>query len=168
MGGSVQAHQIGLKITSMDSEKGSKLVTDVIKQVAPLRRQRKVDGVFAVFDRDDLSHEDIQRAQTLAKQNEIKLIFSSTNFEIWILLHFAFFTRAYTKGALNRILSDEKHFGQDYARFKGTEYDHLLIDRVALAVKHARQLARQQTNLLMDDPFVNIQDYIKEIFGRED
>ena len=167
-GGNVQAHRAGLKIVAMDSEKGTKLITDVIKQVNALKKQRKVDVVFAVFDRDDLTREDIQRAQALARQNNIKIIFSSINFEIWILLHFEFFTRAYTRTGLNTVLSDSRHFNQDYSRFKGNEYDQLLVDKVATAIKNGRQLARRQTDLLTADPFVNIQDHIREIFGRED
>lgn len=167
-GRNVQAHQVGLEIESMESMKGTKLIREVVKKVKPLRKKKQVNAVFAVFDRDDLSHEDIQAALALAREADIKVIFSSTNFEVWILLHFKFFSRAYSKTELNTTLSTPEMFNQDYARFKGDEYDNYLVDRVATAIKNARKLAQTKNNLLTDDPYVNIQEYIKEIFGRED
>jgi len=167
-GGNVQTHQVGLEIESMNSMKGTKIITEIIDKVRFLKRKRQVNFVFAVFDRDDLSNEDIQRSLALAKKNNIKVIFSSTNFEVWILLHFQFFSRAYSKDDLNRILSDLEHFNKDYSTFKGSEYDQYLFDKVSTAIRNARQLYKKNDNLLLDNPFVNIQDYIKEIFGRED
>ncbi|EQM54314.1 hypothetical protein N692_02735 [Lactiplantibacillus plantarum EGD-AQ4] len=167
-GSNVQAHQVGLKIESMDSMKGTKLITEIVDKTRPLKKKRQVNAVFAVFDRDDLTHTDIQRAQKLARANEIEIIFSSTNFEVWILLHFIYFSKAYTKLELNHKLSAPGRFNQDYARFKGAEYDKFLVDRVSTAISNARRLAITQTNLVTDDPFVNIQEHIKRIFGRED
>ena len=167
-GGNVRTHQVGLQIESMESMKGTKLITEVIDKVGLLKRKKQVNAVFAVFDRDDLKQDDIQLAQALAKKNGIKIIFSSIDFEIWILLHFQFFTRAYTKNDLNRLLSGSKYFNQDYRIFKGSEYDRYLSDRVKVAVENAKKLAQSQNNLLTDSPFVNIQNYIKEIFGRDD
>ena len=167
-GGNVWTQPIGLEIESMSSMQGTKLISAVIDKVGPLAQKRQVNAVFAVFDRDKLTHEDIQRAQSIARKNGITIIFSSTNFEVWILLHFKYFSRAYTKNELNRKLSAPDKFNQDYSRFKGSTYDHYLFDRVAIAIKNARRLSMTQRELLMDDPYVNIQDYIKMIFGRED
>lgn len=46
------------------------------------------DQVWVVFDRDDFPVRNIQKAQKLAKDNNINIAFSHECFELWYLLHF--------------------------------------------------------------------------------
>jgi len=165
--GGVTVQAVGIDITAVKSMKGPKLIQTIIKKINMIRH-KQVDGVYAVFDRDDLTDVEVREAFKLAERSNIKVIFSSTNFEIWILCHFKFFSRAYTKNELNRILSGKQYFDTDYARFKGAPYDSLLYDKVSTALTNARRLAKQKHDPVTDQPFINIQDYLVEIYGRED
>lgn len=66
-------------------------------------------------------------------------------------------------------LSGSKCFDQDYKKFKGSEYDKYLIDSVATAVKNAKALSENNPgDMATTDPYLNVQDHIRLIFGRED
>lgn len=165
--GNVAAHGLNVKIKAMGGRKGTKLVNAVKKQ---LTHGKKVNAeeVYLVFDRDDLTVADIRDCQMQARENKFKIIFSSINFEIWILLHFETVQRSYTKAELYKRLSDDRHFNQDYKRFKGSNYDQYLVDKVGAAMSNAQQLNGKPSQLATSDPFTNVHLYLKDIFGRAD
>lgn len=165
--GNVAAHGINVTVKAMGGCKGTNLVNAVKKQ---LNHGKKINAeeVYLVFDRDDLTVADIQDCQTQARENGFKIIFSSVNFEIWILLHFEAVRRSYTKAELYNRLSDKNHFKQDYKRFKGSNYDQYLSDKVTTAMNNARQLNIDPAQLATSDPFTNVHLYLKAIFGRAD
>lgn len=56
--------------------------------------QKDIDHVWAVFDKDDLDHNETTRerfenAFTLAQNNAINIAYSNECFELWLLLHFS-------------------------------------------------------------------------------
>lgn len=165
--GNVSAHNIGVTIKSLPGKKGNDLIAAVKRQLSN-GKKINAERVYLVFDRDNLSNSEIEKCQSEAKRNKFEIIFSSINFEIWILLHFEPFTRSYTKKDLYAVLSDGNHFNQDYRDFKGDDYDEYLFDGVATAVKNAQKLALDDSHMATSDPFTNVQRHIKPIFGRDD
>jgi len=157
-----------LRIKQLSGKKGPALVSAVKGQLSNNSRMR-AEEVYLMFDRDDLTVDEIKTAERQAKMAGYQMIFSSIDFEVFILLHFKAFSRSYTRPELMQILSGAKYFNQDYKRFKGSEYDKYLIDKVATAVKNAKALNKNNPgNLATTDPYLNIQEYIRPIFGRED
>lgn len=165
--GNVSAHRIGLKIKSLGGKKGTDLV-DAVKSDLDYDKKIDAEQVYLVFDRDDLTKEQIQQSQSAAREYGYTIIFSSINFEIWILLHFESFTRSYTKKELYDILSNGQHFDQDYRGFKGDDYDEYLLDKVATAMENAENLKINESAMASSDPFTNVQCYVAPIFGRAD
>lgn len=165
--GNVATHGLSITIKSLGGRKGTNLISAVHKQLTHGKRIN-AEAVYLVFDRDDLTVEEIRNCQIQAQANGFSVIFSSINFEIWILLHFEAFRRSYTKDELYKRLSDDEHFAQDYKRFKGSDYDQYLVDKVATAIENARQLNISVDELATSDPFTNVHLYIESIFGRAD
>ena len=62
------------------------------------------DIIVCVFDRDQNSSEELERAKKLASQKGIKIIFSNPCFEFWIISHFECYKKQLTKEILKRKL----------------------------------------------------------------
>lgn len=157
-----------LRIKQLSGKKGPALVSAAKRQVANGNRKH-AEEVYLMFDRDDLTVNEIKTAERQAKMAGYRIIFSSIDFEVFILLHFKAFSKSYTRPELIQTLSGSKYFNQDYKKFKGSEYDKYLIDSVATAVKNAKALSENNPgDMTTTDPYLNVQDHIRLIFGRED
>lgn len=139
---------------------GKRLIEKTIKS----RKHDKYDEVYVVFDRDEHKREELQNCGKLAKDENINIIFSSIDFEIWILMHFEPVFRTYTRPELVAILSKEKYFNQDYKRFKGSSYRNYIFDKVDDAMNNASNLYKRHSNWIDDDPFTNMHIYLPKIF----
>ena len=162
----IGAHKLHIKSTH--GKKGVSLVNEAIAQK---RMMKDLDETYVAFDCDNLTKQDIQSSITLARKNNITIIFSNTNFEIWILMHFEPVMRNYTKAQLNVKLADDKHFDlnkSSYSHFKGSDYGPFLEDRIKIAVKNGKNLYEKNNDMVNSQPFTNVQEYIKPIFGRND
>ncbi|KRN96927.1 hypothetical protein IV55_GL000800 [Furfurilactobacillus siliginis] len=73
----------------------------------------------------------------------------------------------YERKQLYEILSDSEHFGQDYEKFKGSDYDDFIFDKINQAVTNAKKLRYQysQKDFLDEDPYTNIEAALPEIFN---
>lgn len=146
-------------------KQGLDLLVAASAKIKQLPRTKQIDQAYVVFDRDDLTIAELQKCARFAKQHHIKIIFSSINIEIWILMHFQAVTRAFTRRELNQLLSREKYFNTDYAKFKGQPYDDFLIDRVKTAKLNADKLLEASTKPWYNrDPYTNINTFLSEIF----
>lgn len=148
------------KIKSLD-ESGEKLITAAKRK----GEDDKVDKIYVVFDRDDKTSKDIQHCKKIADRDDITILFSSIDFEIWILMHFEQVTRLYTRKQLTNKLSTKKYFNQDYEKFKGSSYRPYLFDRIQIAEGNALRLEKINNDMENDDPFTNIHKYLREIFN---
>lgn len=101
----VNVHAVKLNIKSVGSL-GFKLIESAISTNKNLSRKSTVDKTYVIFDRDSLTDSDLIKCSKLALKNNIEIMFSSINFEIWILLHFEFLTRQYSAKELNERLSE--------------------------------------------------------------
>lgn len=160
----VQSKQI--RIEHIQRDRGVKMLEKIAREVHRLPRNKKAEQVYACFDRDNLARAELERCGKYAREHHIRLIFSSINFEIWILMHFEPVGRAYTAQQLNQKLSGTAYFQQDYAHFKGADYDHFLLYRVKTAVMNARTLLLQRgDDWLTNDPYTNVHQWLGPIYG---
>ncbi|MEL4236638.1 RloB family protein [Lactobacillus amylovorus] len=132
------------------------------------KRKRKIhylSDIYIIFDRDGKSNAEIEEIYKEAAKNNIKIMFSSTSFEVWILMHFeqVASTEDHSQKWLENKLS--KYFETNYHRFKGNDYDGYTYDKVGYAVKNAKKLYRKNSNPITDKPFTNIQESLSAIFG---
>jgi hypothetical protein len=157
-----------LNIKQLKGKKGISIITAATAQRYSIP---DLDDVYVVFDCDDLTKNDIQQSMSMARKKNIQIIFSNINFEIWILMHFEPVSRIFTKKELNRKLADSKHFNlgrNTYDHFKGSEYGPFLEDKVKIAVANGKNLYRSNNDMVNSQPYTNVQEFIKPIFGRED
>lgn len=153
---------IKVKIVAADLS-GKSLVEKAVK----FGKYNHLDKTYVVFDRDEHSKDELRKCAKLARKNDITIMFSSIDFEIWILMHFESVTRSYTRDELVQKLSKTSYFNQDYSRFKGNSYREYIFDKVQNAVDHADKLYQKNYDWINDDPFTNIQLYLPEIFKRD-
>ncbi|MCC4324901.1 RloB family protein [Limosilactobacillus reuteri] len=132
------------------------------------KKANKQSKAYVVFDRDidniNKSIDEIRECQRLAERYNITILFSSINFEIWILMHYEPVMRSYTRRELYRKLSGEKYFNTDYEKFKGDSYRPYLFDKVIKAKANAEKLYKVNPKMEKDDPYTNIHRYLGEIF----
>ena len=146
-----------------------KIKSLIDKTIGKIKQEAKdFDQVYVVFDRDEHKKQELLECERLAKKNGIKIMFSSIDFEIWILLHFEEVLRSYNRKELVKKLSQEGYFNCDYNDFKGKSYSEYIEDKVQDAVDNATKLYKKKNNWIEDDPFTNIQIYLPEIFDRND
>lgn len=154
-----------IKIKSV-GRSGKSLIRDAMKDP----EINKHDAVYVVFDRDEHPLQELQDCQKLIANTNIKIIFSSICFEIWLLMHFEPVNRAYDREKLFQKLSGSKYFGLEYKKVKGDKFTKIrrsLIDKVAIAKNNADELYKRNNDWLRDDPFTNVNCYLKEIFQVE-
>lgn len=162
-GSNVRAEKISVNSIGL---KGSALLNKAVAKVHHLPRGQHPDQVYVVFDRDDLTIGDLEKCSQIAKDNDINIMFSSTNIEVWILMHFQPVMRSYSASELYKILSSENYFNTDYQSFKGRAYDYFLFDRVKMAKQNAEKLEHSQSgNWISLDPFTNIHKFLQDIFN---
>jgi len=159
-------HAEKVRIETITQSRGVDLIEKAARKRARLPRNKQVDQAYVVFDRDSLTRVDLEQCGKRARENDLRIIFSSINFEVWILLHFEAVSRAYTATQLNLKLSGEKYFNQDYAKFKGRRYDQYLFDRINLAVANGCQLTNPKENSwLISNPYTNVHQALTDIYG---
>lgn len=161
--GNVRAERVAVKALHMN---GMALLKKAKARRDYLKKTKEIQQAYVVFDRDALTQADLIACERYARTEQLEIIFSSINFEIWILMHFEPVTRRFLAKDLVRKLSGEMYFGQDYHKFKGDDYTDYLVDRVRTAELNAQKLREQQNELWYKrDPHTQVDDAVIEIFG---
>lgn len=136
----------------------------LVKKAIETMNYHHIKRGYVIFDRDEHKRSELEKCKKLADKNNISIIFSSIDFEIWILMHFEPVNRPYTRKELENKLSGKKYFNTDYKNFKGNSYRKFLFDKIEYAVTNANALYKSNNNWITDDPYTNVQIYIDEIF----
>lgn len=150
---------VKIKVVAADLS-GKRLVEKAIETM----NYHHINTGYVIFDRDEHKRQELEECNKLANKNHISIIFSSIDFEIWILMHFEAVTRSYTRKELEQKRSGKNYFNTDYKNFKCNSYRRYLFDRVQYAVENANKLYKTNNHWITDDPFTNIHLYIDEIF----
>jgi hypothetical protein len=133
------------------------------------RKNKKYDRVFCVFDKDrhPTYNEALERIRTtkMGKGDSIEAITSVPCFEVWILLHFIYTTKAYcSTGKSGSICASvikvlKKHI-PEYD--KGMEnLFSFLNERLPEAMKHAKQLMKHAEVSGNDNPSTKMHQLIE-------
>jgi hypothetical protein len=95
-----------------------------------------VDEYWCVFDVEwPENHPDLDQTVNLARKNDIRLAISNPCFEIWLLLHFEYYTRWTDTNAAER--ASRRLDGRTGKRIDASVY----LPHRAVAVRHAAKLA---------------------------
>jgi hypothetical protein len=96
---------------------------------------------WCVFDKDDFSNDDFEKAINMAKQNQIKCAYSIEAFEIWYMLHFNYYETAFSRSQYKEKLSEL--LKKTYLKNDPDMYV-LLSKRQSKAIQNARKLFDRQ------------------------
>lgn len=94
------------------------------------------DIVYAVFDTDYGKEKQIRDARRIANMKGFEIILSNPCFEIWLLLHFRFSTKAYRNN--DEILRDLQSYWPEYR--KGIRSFEDIVKDSAVAISRAKKL----------------------------
>jgi hypothetical protein len=95
----------------------------------------KNDMVFCVMDVDDITNKAIQDG--LNNKKKVELILSNPNFEIWILLHFKYFSHLMMK---NETVDEVQQFIPNYIKPNIDPFFSILQENEEVAIKNAKKL----------------------------
>jgi len=107
-----------------------------LKKDAEMKKESYAE-VWCVFDRDSFPEHNFNRAIQIAKNNQIKSVYSNESFEIWYILHFNFHQTAWDRNLYKKELT--KLLGFKYKKNDPKMYAKLK-DKQPIAIKHAKQL----------------------------
>lgn len=120
-----------------------RLIQEVISLVEERKKYQSYDQVWVVFDKDDNSHHQFNRALQIAANNNISVAYSNEAFEIWYLLHFNYYNTALSRrdyiARLNRLLDEA------YQKNSMTMYEELLPQQ-SNAINNAIRLLNSYQN----------------------
>lgn len=152
--------------------KGSAPINVVDHAIELAKNTPDIDHVACVFDRDD--HESYERA--VIKLNELKpsrndkskpnykAITSTPCYEIWLLLHFCYTTKAYSasgaKSAGDNLTSDLRKYLASYKK-NTIDWFGEIINNLEMALKHAKQLQKHNSSTNTTNPSTNIHELIE-------
>lgn len=158
------------------SSKGSAPINVVDHAIELAKNTSDIDHMACVFDRD--AHESFERA--IKKINEIKpnrkdkskpiykAITSTPCYEIWLLLHFCYTTKAYSasgaKSAGDNLTSDLSKYLSSYKKNTIDWFDET-INKLGMAIKHAKQLQEHNSSTNSTNPSTNIHELIEFLTG---
>lgn len=100
----LRIRKLQIKVNSSDNKNALGVVNYALNYLNRKRDYLPGDIIACVFDRDQNSPEDIERAKKLASKKGIEIIFSNPCFEFWILSHFECYKRPLEKDMLKRKL----------------------------------------------------------------
>ena len=109
----------------------------VVREAMRLRKEKKYDQVWAVFDRDNFPAENFNAALELAQQQGIRVAYSNEAFELWYVLHFNYLDTGISRADYCERLSGL--LGHPYAKNDPNTYAELLL-RQPVALRNAQTL----------------------------
>ncbi|MBP8819234.1 MAG: RloB domain-containing protein [Syntrophomonadaceae bacterium] len=119
------------------------------------------DQVWCVFDRDDFTADNFNRALQLARNNDIKVAYSNEAFELWYVLHFDYMDVGIARHQYIEILKDRLG---GYKKNDPTMYDQL-VDCQRNAIFNATRLLDQYNpvNPVQDNPSTTVHNLVIEL-----
>jgi len=137
------------------------LMENAIERASDARsRGRPYERVWVVFDKDDWSMQNFNRAFDLARSwNEVVACWSNECFEIWYLLHFHYRDTPIARHEIGRLLA--KQTGRKYDK-ADADFHRLLQPHMQTALRHASRLAfeNEQLNQARRNPSTGVHELV--------
>jgi hypothetical protein len=123
---------------------------------------QKIDQIWCVFDRDDSTPKEFNKAIQNARKAGFRVAYSNEAFELWYLLHFCYLDTALDRQQYENKLSH--YLGYIYQKNSDNMYEKLL-DKQNQALKNADKLLKQysQKNPATENPSTTVHCLVKEL-----
>jgi len=126
----VEIHGLGANTKSL-------IEATIDKRSEGIRRGRKYNQTWCVFDRDSFPKQSFNDAFEAAKNNDIRIAYSNEAFELWYVLHFEYLQSALSRNDYVRKL--KKLLGRKYQKNDPDMYEEL-IEKQLVAAETAQKL----------------------------
>lgn len=145
------------------------LVQNAVDEMDAEKHRYNFEQVYVVYDRDNETSLDIEKALKIAKDNNIITLYSDKCFEYWVLLHYKVYSSCSTSNKLYKLLEKEMNLNSSYSNIKGEEVSTYLVDKIHIAFKNAQKLnmSKDINANISTSPYTNIHHHIKNIFNTD-
>lgn len=145
------------------------LVENAISKMSAEKHKYDFEKTYVVYDKDNETRKDIEKALQLAKDNGIITIYTNECFEYWVLLHYKKTSAFNNSAQLYKLLQKEMDLKCSYSDIKGKEVSNYLLDKVHIAFNNAQLLDMTEVvfDNILQNPYTNIHHHIKNIFNTE-
>lgn len=123
-----EGFRVGL-VRNLDIKGIGKSAVNLVSEAIRLRSEGSYEQAWVVFDIDDCSCEQVGKATRLASRNGFRVAYSNQAFELWFLLHFAYYNTSI----------DRRQYIEKLTQSLGFKYEKNLSDL------YLRLLSRQKT-----------------------
>lgn len=159
-------------IKILDEDHGSDPLSVVNFAIKYYAEDSIYDRIYCVFDKDGHSTYqpalDLIESHPLKKTGKLFAINSVPCFEIWLLLHYSYTTKAYEKAGkkspCDLVIQDLKAQIPDYAKHYRGIYE-TVKNRTEPAIKHAKQLKKHNNDVNSDNPSTLLHDLVEYLKG---
>lgn len=131
--------------------------------------RKEIDKIYIVFDKDDISVDEMKTILKKIKSNscEIEIGFSNSCFEVWLLYHFDKFVPIVKKDVFKKI--EEKLRCTQYAKKHKNDAKLLsqLEDRIKIALENTQDFPIFSTANFETVPYTNLGMLVREIYDRD-
>ena len=159
----IKGDKVQIELAPTKYNTGRELVEEASKKIE--RKFKGIDEAWVVYDQDGYTlHKETFES---AKQKDVKIAFSATAFEFWILLHFEYTTKHFPKSEdIIKELKDKDFI--DYA--KNAQNIYLLTKEKLAEAKQRAQKLREEVEkydgikrIYERNPYTNLDLLIEEI-----
>lgn len=149
---------------------GTNLLNFAKKSISGLSAQEKknLESVYIIFDRDDLSHENIEQTISNARKSEIKIGYSNICFELWLVSHFESINSFTDRNKLYQKLETYLDCTQ-YERIHKADYNLVcnFEDYISNAILNCNELPDLNQTMINTNPYTNIGKIIQDIYKQD-
>lgn len=131
------------------------------------KEKNKIGQVIIIFDKDEISDQEVEKLFQKADRHDIKIAFSNINFETWLLMHFEDVDFAYSKQDLNKKM--KKYFNVDnYQEHKGNIKTLAKIEGfINRAMKNGLNFENYPSPQIHNNPYTNLRYIIHSIYNQK-
>lgn len=149
----MKGNRVQISLVPTEKNTGKELVLEAAEKLKS--EYKNIDEAWVVYDQDGYT----KHAETfcIAKDNGVKIAFSATAFEYWILLHFEYTTAFFPKSEdIIKYMKKEKYI--DYAKKDGDVYNRI-ADKLEFAKDNARKLRKDKEKTDFGKPVYELNPY---------
>lgn len=138
----LRIQKLQIKVNYSDDKNALGIVNYALNSLNRRRDYLPGDIIACVFDRDQNSPEELERAKKLASQKGIEIIFSNPCFEFWILSHFECYKRSLEKEVLkSKLISSLGQYNKNDPLLYEKTKDH-----ISDAIKFSKEVISMHEN----------------------
>ena len=130
--------------------------------------KRNLGGAYIIFDKDEIDNAEMQTVLSKANSKGIRVGFSNSCFEVWLLAHFEKPNESHTKDRLYQKL--EHHLNcEQYSKKHKNDIDLLkqIEDCVSTAMENTATMEELSQITINCEPYTNIGKVIQCIYNRD-